>query len=122
MFNSEIMNKLGSAQHEIWSNWMKFLFTQGYNLEDGTFKIKRDKVERWKRQMKTPFDELSKEEQETDVQVVKDHLNEVMVLFVEEAVRASLDNLEKDFVLIEKETWEELQGEIEKIEKGIEEL
>jgi len=113
VFNKEIMDKFGEAQHKIWADWMKFLFTEGYDMEDGSFKMKREKVERWRRQMNTPYEELTRKEQETDIKVAQDYLGDIMVLFVEESVKASLDNLEKDFALIDKEAWEEIEETLE---------
>jgi hypothetical protein len=66
----ETLEKLADAQHEIWSHWMKYLFTQGWDNPDGSFKVKRPQVEKWKKQMKTSYDGLSGEEKKSDRQVV----------------------------------------------------
>jgi hypothetical protein len=111
--NKETLNVFADVQHEIWASWMKFLFTQGWDQADGTFKIKSEKVRRWKRQMETSFADLTEEERETDRHVVEEHMKNAILGLIEQAVSASLDNLEEDFVLIEKEGWEDIQETLE---------
>ena len=113
--NEEIIDNFANAQHEIWSHWMKYLFTQGWEQPDGTFKIKSIQVEKWKKQMTTSFVELSEEEKESDRNVIKEFLQDSILKLVEQAVSASLDNLEKDFVLIDKENWNDIQKSLEVI-------
>ncbi len=45
---------------------MKWLFSCSQHNEDGSVTIPREKVERWKRQMETPYDQLSEQEQNSD--------------------------------------------------------
>jgi hypothetical protein len=113
--DNEILEKFADAQHEIWSHWMKYLFTKGWDQPDGTFKISRREVERWRRQMETPYSELSDSEQISDKDVVKEHMQDCIIALVEKSVSASLDNLEEEFVLIEKDSWEEIQETLEVI-------
>jgi len=58
--------KLANLAHEMWSEWMKCLFSKciqpAYN---GTLIIPAWAVNRWSRQMKTPYSELSEEEKES---------------------------------------------------------
>lgn len=64
-----IRERLASIQHEIWAHWMKYQFSQCYSDEvkhPGCLIIPTDKVERWKRQMNTPYAELTHKEQESD--------------------------------------------------------
>lgn len=56
---------VADCQHEIWSHWMKYLFTCGEDL-NGDFVIPKEKVDRWKRQMKTSYDELTEKEKDSD--------------------------------------------------------
>lgn len=62
---AQTVEAVADAQHEIWSHWMKYLFTCGHNV-DGNFIIPKDKVERWKRQMNTPYNELTEKEKDSD--------------------------------------------------------
>jgi len=52
--------------HAAWSNWMKYLFTQGKLNKSGTFTINKACVERWQRQMNTSFDDLPDKERSSD--------------------------------------------------------
>ena len=58
--------KLAALCHEQWSGWMHYLFSKGTFNSDGTWTIPDWAVERWKRQMETPYSELSKGEQDSD--------------------------------------------------------
>lgn len=70
------IDSLAKAQHEIWSRWMKWQFSCCNEMpHTGSLIIPGDKVERWKRQMNTPFDQLSEEEKETDRMVAKEFLS-----------------------------------------------
>lgn len=57
---------LADLCHQQWSGWMKYLFSKGTFNEDGTWTMPRWAVQRWKRQMKTPYTNLSDIEQESD--------------------------------------------------------
>jgi hypothetical protein len=57
---------LASLQHEIWSHWMRYMFSVCPENADGSLTIPRDKAERWKRQSSTPYDSLPQSEKETD--------------------------------------------------------
>ena len=65
-------------QHQIWGHWMEYQFSLCEELSDGSLIIPAEKVERWKRQLATSYDELSEEERESDRQVVREHLPEVL--------------------------------------------
>ena len=52
--------------HDVWSRWMKYLFTKGRLNKSGSFTIKKDSVDRWQRQMNTDFYDLPDEEKESD--------------------------------------------------------
>jgi len=93
MDNEKLMNEFGNAMHEVWSHWMKHLFTQGWYNPDGTFRIKRDRVEQWKRQMNTQFSKLSEEEQNTDIKVFQDFFGKQIVNFSEELAGATADKI-----------------------------
>lgn len=57
---------LADLCHRQWSGWMKYLFSKGTFNEDGTWTMPSWAVERWKRQMETPYAQLSESEQESD--------------------------------------------------------
>ena len=71
MTDEVMIEAIAAVQHEIWSHWMRYLFSQCPELGEtvsapGTRFIPADKVERWMRQMETPYAELSEKEKESD--------------------------------------------------------
>ena len=56
---------LAEYAHEAWSGWMKYLFENSLEESDGV-KIPRALVERWQRQMNTPYEKLPEHEKVSD--------------------------------------------------------
>ena len=63
---SNLREALSDVQHEIWSHWMIWQFSCCQQNDDGSVTIPAAKVERWTRQMNTPYSELSDGERESD--------------------------------------------------------
>lgn len=57
---------LAELCHEQWSGWMQYLFEKCEENKDGTATIPKWAVERWSRQMKTKYRQLSENEQNSD--------------------------------------------------------
>ena len=57
---------LAELCHEQWSGWMKYLFEKGKFDSDGTWTMPKWAVDRWYRQMSTPYAELSPDEKASD--------------------------------------------------------
>lgn len=53
---SELIEKLAKLEHEQWVHWVKYM------AENFT----KENMERWERQIKTPYEKLSEEEKEKD--------------------------------------------------------
>ena len=62
----EMLEVLADVQHEIWSSWMRWLFSQCYYATDERLVIPDNLVERWQRQMGTPYAKLSEREKDSD--------------------------------------------------------
>ena len=77
--NDRFLNKLSDAQHDIWSHWMKYLFSVSEKLEDGSYKIDKEKAEKWNRQMMTDFNDLSEKEKESDRDIVKKFIFHLLI-------------------------------------------
>ncbi len=60
--------RIAAVQHEIWSHWMRYLFSCSVETIDGDATIPSDKVQRWKRQLETPYSELTVKEQASDLE------------------------------------------------------
>ena len=65
---SNIRNAVADLCHVQWSNWTDYFFSKGTLNEDGTVTIPVWAVERWKRQIKTPYKDLSESEQLSDLE------------------------------------------------------
>ena len=63
MFNRE---NIAAKQHEIWSHWMKYLFSTAVLNKDGSVTISAEKVARWTRQLETRYYNLPEKEKVSD--------------------------------------------------------
>jgi len=85
MKDSETMNKckvcnntreaLSDYAHEAWTGWMKYMFTKAEINEDGTWTMPKEFVDRWQRQMNTPYVELPEGEKKSDREEADKMLN-----------------------------------------------
>jgi hypothetical protein len=68
----DLLESLAGYAHEAWSGWMKYLFeksltgSSGNSILPGSALIPKSLVNRWRRQMKTPYDELPENEKDSD--------------------------------------------------------
>lgn len=68
----ETRERLAEYAHEAWSGWMRYLFSKCMDDSEfdgqlkGTQVIPAWAVERWTRQMNTPYAELPESEKESD--------------------------------------------------------
>jgi len=67
-----ILEKLADSEHDRWSRWQRHLHDKCVkagrpgSLVDRSLMIHSDDVERWERQMNTPYAELSEKEKDSD--------------------------------------------------------
>ena len=65
--NDTLAEALADLEHDRWSRWQRHLHRLCLDsLGDGSLVIPAGLVERWERQMKTPYSELSEEEKDSD--------------------------------------------------------
>lgn len=57
---------LAAESHKIWASWMEYLFKVCPINENGEAVISAYSVERWHRQIATPYSELSEKEKDSD--------------------------------------------------------
>lgn len=74
----ELVEPLAAIEHERWAHWQKYLHSQCSKNDDGSLTIPRELVERWERQLTTPYRNLSKKEQESDKEQVKRYLDFIL--------------------------------------------
>ncbi len=66
MTDNERREALSDISHDIWSHWMRWMFSVGAFNADGSWTMPAEKAERWQRQMNTPYSELTERERESD--------------------------------------------------------
>lgn len=64
---SELHHKLADYAHRAWSGWMEYLFGKCIALDDGSVVIPKHFVDRWERQIRTDYYDLSQREQNSDL-------------------------------------------------------
>jgi hypothetical protein len=57
---------LSDVSHDIWSHWMRWMFSVGTFNSDGSWTMPAEKVQRWQRQMNTAYVDLPEHEREGD--------------------------------------------------------
>lgn len=72
--NPELLNSLAAIEHQRWAHWQAYLHDECEVLEDGSLKIPAELVQRWTRQIQTPYSELSEPEKESDREQVLKYL------------------------------------------------
>lgn len=78
LYSEAVLNSLAAIEHERWAHWQKYLHEQCEPQADGSLRIPAELVERWKRQLETPFAELPDSEQESDREQVLRYLPTVV--------------------------------------------
>lgn len=61
-----LLEALAAAEHASWAHWMAYVFNSCPTLPDGSVVLPPDAVARWKRQVATPYADLSEQEKESD--------------------------------------------------------
>ncbi|MBK8773201.1 MAG: hypothetical protein IPM06_22600 [Rhizobiales bacterium] len=65
----DLVIALADVQHEIWAHWMRYMFTQGKtDFITGDWTMPVAKADRWKRQMDTPYADLTSQERKSDIE------------------------------------------------------
>ena len=61
-----LREELASIEHERWADWQSYVHGKCKKNDDGSLTIPAAEVERWERQIKTDYADLSDEEKESD--------------------------------------------------------
>lgn len=69
-----LVEELSAIEHERWSHWQRHVHGKGEKQLDGSLLIPAEFVERWERQMNTPYSELSESERNSDREQVMRYL------------------------------------------------
>lgn len=70
-----LLEKMAAIEHERWAKWQKYMHSRILPTEhDSLMQIGSEWVERWNRQINTPYSELSEAEKESDREQVRPYL------------------------------------------------
>lgn len=74
----QALDRLAAVEHERWAHWQQYVHDQADRRDDGSLLIPAELVARWENQIRTPYEQLSPEEQESDREQVYRYLPEVV--------------------------------------------
>lgn len=63
---SDLREQLAAIEHERWADWQRWMHSQGVWFHDGSLHIPASLMERWDRQIATPYADLSEDEKQSD--------------------------------------------------------
>ena len=66
MSDNELREALAAASHEIWADWMVYLFSTCYQIDGAGLGIHTNYLFNWKRQILTPYANLTEREKDLD--------------------------------------------------------
>jgi hypothetical protein len=82
MTEHELIERLADKEHASWARWMHYLFSKCDPLL-GSLVIPVQLVNHWKRQIETPYTELSEQEKQSDrnevahiLPIIKEYVND----------------------------------------------
>lgn len=72
------LDRLSAVEHERWAHWQQYLHSQCEPQSDGSLLIPAELVARWEAQIRTPYEQLTPEEQASDREQVHLYLPTVI--------------------------------------------
>jgi hypothetical protein len=69
-----LIETLAAVEHERWSHWQRYMHGKGVSQPDGSLMIPADLVQRWQKQIDTPYADLSEKEKESDREQVRKYV------------------------------------------------
>ena len=69
------LERMADEAHQVWAMWLENLFKSGTQYDRGHFLIHSNNVNRWRRQMETPYSQLPELEKESDRKVAQRYLD-----------------------------------------------
>src|SRR5713101_678307 len=82
-----LIEKLADKEHASWTRWMEYLFSRCLRQYDGSLVMGRTLVERWQRQVDTPYAQLTEQEKQSDRDEVA-HILPIIDEYMKQAIVA----------------------------------
>lgn len=73
-FLAHLLEELAAIEHQRWAHWQAYVHGNGARQPDGSLVLPAPLVERWERQIRTAYRELSEAEKESDREQVRKYL------------------------------------------------
>lgn len=89
MEKSALIEQLAEKEHAGWSHWMEYLFSVCIREPGGALVIPAEFVERWQRQLQTPYPLLTENEKQSD----RNEVAHILPLIDEYAHRVSSNSV-----------------------------
>ncbi|WP_371422303.1 hypothetical protein [Tardiphaga sp.] len=67
----QLLEQLAAIEHDRWAHWQRYVHDQGQLQPDGSVILPANLVERWERQIRTPYDDLADSEKDSDREQVR---------------------------------------------------
>ncbi|MFD6152310.1 hypothetical protein [Streptomyces sp. NPDC060243] len=81
--NHRAIDRLAAIEHDRWAHWQQYLHDQCERRDDGSLVIPAELVSRWEEQIRTPYEELAPEVQESDREQVQRYLPTVIEILTD---------------------------------------
>ncbi|XBB65951.1 hypothetical protein ABFU82_17770 [Nocardioides sp. WV_118_6] len=72
--DGQLIESLAALEHARWAHWQRFMHDQGEHFTDGSILLPPDLVQRWERQIATPYPSLPEAEKQSDREQVLRYL------------------------------------------------
>ncbi|PBC66275.1 hypothetical protein BX265_8336 [Streptomyces sp. TLI_235] len=79
----QAIDRLAAVEHDRWAHWQQYLHDQCERRDDGSLVIPAELVSRWEEQIRTPYMDLTPEEQESDREQVHRYLPTVIEILTD---------------------------------------
>jgi hypothetical protein len=63
---AHLLEQLAALEHERWAHWQRYVHDHGQRQADGSVILPARLVERWERQINTPYNDLAESEKDSD--------------------------------------------------------
>lgn len=70
-----LVDALANLEHARWAKWQRYLHSKTVKQPDGSLVIPPELVERWERQIETPYQSLTEDEKDSDREQVREYLS-----------------------------------------------
>ena len=77
MTREELREELADLAHEVWAGWWRYQSTFGQTTPNSSMLLAGEKVTRWSRQARTPYEDLTEQEKQSDREIA-DRYMEIM--------------------------------------------